>query len=49
MDKNFCTDSAGNKFTRNVNSTFFVHFGESSFYFHRINRLYVSLFSRSYK
>ena len=35
MDKNFCTDSDGNKFTRNQNSTFNVHFGESSLYFHR--------------
>ncbi|KAK7846551.1 hypothetical protein CFP56_007898 [Quercus suber] len=30
MDKNFCTDSAGNKFTRNANSTFFVHFDRRS-------------------
>ncbi|KAJ4973650.1 hypothetical protein NE237_006824 [Protea cynaroides] len=26
MDKNFCTDSAGNLFTRTANSSFFVHF-----------------------
>ncbi|XP_052177031.1 uncharacterized protein LOC127791218 isoform X2 [Diospyros lotus] len=26
MDKNFCTDSAGNKFTRTANSSFLVHF-----------------------
>ncbi|KAK9278936.1 hypothetical protein L1049_028518 [Liquidambar formosana] len=26
MDKNFCTDSAGNKFARSTNSSFFVHF-----------------------
>ncbi|XP_050258020.1 uncharacterized protein LOC126703144 [Quercus robur] len=26
MDNNFCTDSAGNKFTRNPNSTLHVHF-----------------------
>ena len=48
MDKNFCTDSAGNKFERNKNSNFTLHFGESSFYCHRIffpNRQYVSLFS----
>ncbi|XP_075660429.1 uncharacterized protein LOC142630329 isoform X1 [Castanea sativa] len=30
MDKNFCTDSAGNKFTRNANSTFLVHFDRRS-------------------
>ncbi|XP_042498422.1 uncharacterized protein LOC122076880 [Macadamia integrifolia] len=26
MDTNFCTDSAGNPFTRSANSSFFVHF-----------------------
>ncbi|PON72223.1 Guanine nucleotide-binding protein, beta subunit [Parasponia andersonii] len=26
MDKNFCTDNAGNRFTRTANSSFFVHF-----------------------
>ncbi|XP_043704153.1 uncharacterized protein LOC122654230 isoform X3 [Telopea speciosissima] len=26
MDKNFCTDSAGNPFMRSANSSFFVHF-----------------------
>ncbi|KAB1216635.1 hypothetical protein CJ030_MR4G007823 [Morella rubra] len=26
MDKNFCTDSAGNKFVRTANSSFYVHF-----------------------
>ncbi|XP_034925959.1 uncharacterized protein [Populus alba] len=26
MDKNFCTDTAGNRFTRAANSSFFVHF-----------------------
>nr|XP_023928262.1 uncharacterized protein LOC112039606 [Quercus suber] len=30
MDKNFCTDSAGNKFTRNANSTLYVHFNRRS-------------------
>uniref|UniRef100_A0A7N2MPF1 Uncharacterized protein n=1 Tax=Quercus lobata TaxID=97700 RepID=A0A7N2MPF1_QUELO len=30
MDKNFCTDSAGNKFTRNVNSTLYVHLNRRS-------------------
>ncbi|CAK9156552.1 unnamed protein product [Ilex paraguariensis] len=30
MDKNFCTDSAGNKFTRTVNSSFLVHFDRRS-------------------
>ena len=33
-DKNFCFDSARNKFTTNQNSTFNVHFGKSSLYFH---------------
>jgi hypothetical protein len=28
MDKNFCTDAAGNRFTRAANSSFFVHLGE---------------------
>ncbi|KAJ6411788.1 hypothetical protein OIU84_008379 [Salix udensis] len=26
MDRNFCTDTAGNRFTRAANSSFFVHF-----------------------
>ncbi|XP_030938465.1 uncharacterized protein LOC115963563 isoform X1 [Quercus lobata] len=30
MDKNFCTDSAGNKFTRNANSTLYVHLNRRS-------------------
>ncbi|KAH7857150.1 hypothetical protein Vadar_009631 [Vaccinium darrowii] len=30
MDKNFCTDSAGNKFMRSSNSSFLVHFDRSS-------------------
>ena len=30
MDKNFCADSAGNKFMRTENSISFVHFGEFS-------------------
>ncbi|XP_040989709.1 uncharacterized protein LOC121237166 isoform X1 [Juglans microcarpa x Juglans regia] len=30
MDKNFCTDSAGNKFTRTTNSSFYVHFDRRS-------------------
>lgn len=30
MDKNFCTDIAGNRFIRTTNSFFFVHFGECS-------------------
>ncbi|XP_062169563.1 uncharacterized protein LOC133875442 isoform X3 [Alnus glutinosa] len=30
MDKNFCTDSAGNKFTRTVNSSFYVHIDRRS-------------------
>ncbi|KAL4634075.1 hypothetical protein ACB092_04G171100 [Castanea dentata] len=30
MDNNFCTDSAGNRFTRNPNSTFHVHFDRRS-------------------
>ncbi|XP_031287788.1 uncharacterized protein LOC116146511 isoform X2 [Pistacia vera] len=30
MGKNFCTDSAGNKFTRTANSTFYVHFDRRS-------------------
>ncbi|KAL4634077.1 hypothetical protein ACB092_04G171300 [Castanea dentata] len=32
MDKNFCTDSAGNKFTRNQNYTFNVHFDRRSMF-----------------
>lgn len=28
MDKGFCTDSAGNQFTRTDNSSFVIHFGE---------------------
>lgn len=28
MDKDFCTDSAGNHFTRTDNSSFFIHFGK---------------------
>jgi len=42
MDKNFCTDSAGNKFTRTVNSSFLVHFGESDIRFGNIVVLSVS-------
>ncbi|XP_020537408.1 uncharacterized protein LOC105640359 isoform X2 [Jatropha curcas] len=30
MDKNFCTDIAGNRFTRTANSSFFVHFDRKS-------------------
>ncbi|KAF9624515.1 hypothetical protein IFM89_011628 [Coptis chinensis] len=30
MDKNFCTDSAGNSFRRTANSSFFVHFDRRS-------------------
>ncbi|KAL6973201.1 hypothetical protein U1Q18_027381 [Sarracenia purpurea var. burkii] len=30
MDKNFCTDSAGNKFTRTTNSSFLIHFDRRS-------------------
>lgn len=30
MDKNFCTDSAGNSFTRTKNSSFLVHFDRRS-------------------
>ncbi|KAA8540802.1 hypothetical protein F0562_024765 [Nyssa sinensis] len=30
MDTNFCTDKAGNKFTRTENSSFFVHFDRRS-------------------
>lgn len=30
MDEGFCTDTAGNIFTRTENSTFYVDFGESS-------------------
>ncbi|XP_044485980.1 uncharacterized protein LOC123211359 isoform X2 [Mangifera indica] len=30
MGKNFCTDSAGNKFTRTANSIFYVHFDRRS-------------------
>ncbi|XP_050225028.1 uncharacterized protein LOC126674595 isoform X2 [Mercurialis annua] len=30
MDKNFCTDAAGNSFTRAENSSFFVHFDRRS-------------------
>nr|DAD42148.1 TPA_asm: hypothetical protein HUJ06_000378 [Nelumbo nucifera] len=33
MDKDFCTDSAGNKFTRSSNSSSVVHGGESHFLF----------------
>jgi hypothetical protein len=33
MDKNFCTDTAGNRFTRAANSSFFVHVGEFCFSF----------------
>lgn len=29
LDKGFCADAAGNKFTRTDNSSFFVHFGEA--------------------
>ncbi|XP_075660537.1 uncharacterized protein LOC142630426 isoform X2 [Castanea sativa] len=32
MDNNFCTDSAGNRFTRNPNSTFHVHFDRRSMF-----------------
>ncbi|KAK9995733.1 hypothetical protein SO802_020419 [Lithocarpus litseifolius] len=32
MDKNFCTDSAGNEFTRNQNSTLHVHFDRRSMF-----------------
>ncbi|KAJ7956220.1 Guanine nucleotide-binding protein, beta subunit [Quillaja saponaria] len=32
MDKNFCTDSAGNRFMRTANSTFFVHFDRRRVY-----------------
>lgn len=28
MDKDFCTDNAGNRFERTENSSFFVHFGK---------------------
>ena len=28
MDKDFCTDSAGNQFTRTDNSSLVIHFGE---------------------
>lgn len=28
MGKKFCTDSAGNQFTRTENSSLFIHFGE---------------------
>lgn len=28
MDRGFCTDNAGNRFIRPINSTFVVHFGE---------------------
>ncbi|CAL5361987.1 unnamed protein product [Camellia sinensis] len=30
MDKNFCTDNAGNKFTRTENSSFLIHFDRRS-------------------
>ncbi|KAI3454471.1 hypothetical protein Pfo_011134 [Paulownia fortunei] len=30
MDKNFCTDSAGNQFTRTENSSLFIHFDRRS-------------------
>lgn len=30
MDRYFCTDAAGNIFTRSANSSFHVHFGEFS-------------------
>ncbi|PSR95878.1 Pre-neck appendage protein [Actinidia chinensis var. chinensis] len=30
MDKSFCTDNAGNEFTRTANSSFWVHFDRSS-------------------
>ncbi|XP_030938237.1 uncharacterized protein LOC115963393 isoform X2 [Quercus lobata] len=33
MDKNFCTDSAGNKFERNKNSNFTLHFDRRSINF----------------
>lgn len=29
MDKDFCTDAAGNRFTRTTNSSFYLHFGTS--------------------
>lgn len=32
LDKNFCTDAAGNKFTRTENSSFFVHFDRRSMF-----------------
>lgn len=28
MDKNFCSDPAGNRFRRTENSSLFIHFGE---------------------
>ena len=31
MDRNFCTDAAGNTFIRSANSSFYVHFGEFSY------------------
>lgn len=30
MDTNFCTDAAGNPFSRSQNSSFYVHYGEFS-------------------
>ncbi|XP_022737519.1 uncharacterized protein LOC111290468 [Durio zibethinus] len=32
MDRNFCTDAAGNTFTRSANSSFYVHFDRRSVY-----------------
>ncbi|XWS37504.1 hypothetical protein CRYUN_Cryun19dG0048500 [Craigia yunnanensis] len=32
MDKNFCTDAAGNTFIRSANSSFYVHFDRRSVY-----------------
>ncbi|XP_038685245.1 uncharacterized protein LOC119985132 isoform X2 [Tripterygium wilfordii] len=32
MDKNFCTDAAGNRFTRTMNSSFSVHFDRRNVY-----------------
>jgi len=36
MDKNFCTDIAGNSFTRMPNSSVYVHIGECHIIFYYV-------------
>lgn len=38
MDRNFCTDRAGNSFMRMPNSTVYIHFGECIIMLYLIGR-----------